>query len=99
MLGGPVTRRFQVPASFVLGGTVWTVEHTEGFENLGQCYRDEALIRLRAGMPTQIAESTFLHELVHAILYSMGVDAEHHDERNIDAASTFLHQFLLTRKH
>ena len=87
-----------VPDSFMLAGTIWTVKRVVNHQELGQCHRDTATIELRDGLPRQVEETTFFHELIHAILYTMGVDDNQHTEREIDAAGAFLHQFMLTRR-
>jgi len=86
-----------VPATFWLAGTQWKVERVAHLADLGCCLRDEATIRIRAGLPHQVDESTFCHELMHAIKFTMGLDAEKHDEQEVDAMGSLLHQFMLTR--
>jgi hypothetical protein len=86
-----------VPDSFTLAATVWTVKRIPEFADLGRCERDKATIFIREGMPPQVEETTFLHELVHAIKFMQGIDSEKHDEQDIDAFAHFLHQYLKGR--
>lgn len=64
---------------------------TEGFYDQGMCYPEEHLIRVRKELPKQAKETTFYHELVHAILFTMG--ETNHDEKYVDTFGAFLHQF------
>lgn len=86
----------KVPKTFKLAGSTWVVEQLEDFENLGQTFRDECKIILRANLSVQVKEHTFLHELCHAIKFMMG--QEDHDEIEVDAFAAFLHQFMKTAK-
>lgn len=85
-----------IPTSFLLAGIEWRVIFVDELVELGLTLRDVATIKLRSGMPAQIAEATFYHELIHAILYATG--KTEHDERDVDAIGAFLHQFTVTRK-
>lgn len=85
----------KVPKAFNLAGVRWRVVRVPGLSELGLCDRDTATIRIRAGLPKQIAETTFCHELVHAIKFARG--ETDHDEREVDSFGAFLHQFLTTR--
>lgn len=42
-------------------------------------------------MNEQLAQQTFFHELVHAILFTMGKPV--HDEEFVDTFGAFLHQY------
>jgi len=86
-----------VPDSFTLAGTRWEVKREMLTGEMGHCSRDEAIIRLNNKLAGQIEESTFYHELVHAVLFSMGKTGDKHDEEFVDLFGAFLHQFMLTR--
>ena len=88
---------FPIPSSFQLGGTLWTVHESDDITEMGHCDSSKALIRLRSDMPQQVKESTFCHELMHAIVYMAGIPLAEHSERDIDAFGNLLHQFMLTR--
>ena len=93
-----IAKQSLVPDSFTLAGTVWTVKRVPEYADLGTCARDKATIFLREGMSQQVEETTFLHELVHAIKYMQGIDAEKHDEQEIDSFAYYLHQYLKGRE-
>lgn len=87
-----------VPDAFQLAGTVWTVKREVNLpEALGECHRDKAVIVIRVGLSTQVEESTFCHELMHAIKFTMGHGGDKHDETEVDAMGGLLHQFLTSR--
>ncbi len=69
---------------------------TEGLAEYGHCDLEAATIRLRKGLPRQMREATFFHELIHAIKFSAG--ETQHDEREVDAFGNLLHQFMVTAK-
>lgn len=84
----------KIPSQFQLAGIVWTVEFVDGLDMLGLTERDKAKIKLRKGLPRQIAEATFCHELQHAFLFTMGVPEGDHDEKEIEKYAYLLHQYL-----
>lgn len=86
----------KIPKTFQLAGISWTVEEVDGMTEQGLCESEKAAIKLRKGLPQQVKEATFCHELEHAILFSMG--RTDHDEREVDAHGNLLHQFLTTYK-
>lgn len=47
-------------------------------------------------MGVQAKEQTFYHELVHAVLFTMG--KANHDEEFVDAFGSYLHQFMKTKE-
>lgn len=53
------------------------------------------MIYVREGLNEQMTQQTFFHELVHAIMFSMGHTT--HDELFTDAFGSFLHQYDKTR--
>lgn len=84
-----------VPLSFKLVGFDWTVKYVEDLSEYGLCDYSTQTIRLRAGMGKSITEQTFFHELVHAIMFSMGHTS--HDEIFVDAFGALLHQYDRTK--
>lgn len=65
---------------------------------MGCCDNSKAVISLLKSLPAHVKEQTFYHELVHAILFSMGKPQDQHDEQFTDAFATFLQQYLKTKK-
>jgi len=86
-----------IPKKFKLAGTEWKVEQVAVMSTLGMTYPDLATIHIRKGLDTQILEQTFLHELTHAILFTMG-KREDHNEEFIEGFSQLLHQYLVQQK-
>ena len=86
----------KIPKTFQLAGTKWQVQLVDGLSDLGLCDADSAVIRIKSGLSPQIEQSTFCHELVHAVLYTTGL--REHSEREVDAFGQLLHQYLTTAK-
>ena len=86
---------FKVPKGFSLAGCDWTVKIVEDISEYGTCDYATQTIRLRAGMNKSLTEQTFAHELVHAIMFSMG--HTNHDEIFVDAFGALLHQYEKTK--
>lgn len=84
-----------VATSFTLAGFDWSVRFIEGLADYGTCNPSSQEILLRAGMNEQMTQQTFCHELVHAILFTMG--KTNHDEEFTDAFGALLHQFERTK--
>ena len=84
-----------VASTFTLAGFDWTVRYVEGITEYGLCNPATQEIILRSGMNEQITHQTFLHELVHAILFTMG--KTNHDEEYTDAFGSLLHQYERTK--
>jgi predicted SprT family Zn-dependent metalloprotease len=84
-----------VAASFTLAGFNWSVRFIEGLSEYGICDPTNQEIRLRAGMNEQMTHQTFYHELVHAIMFTMG--KTNHDEEFTDVFGSLLHQYERTK--
>jgi hypothetical protein len=89
--------RFSVPSSFKLAGMTWTVIQVPGLDNLGETHRDALKIELREELTPAIKKQTFLHELLHAIWFTMG-DEEGGEEKDVEAFAQLLYQALSTMK-
>lgn len=68
-----------IPTSFQLLGHAWTVEHVhgdviakDGDRCKGLCEFDELTIRVNVDLAPSLVWHTFMHEVMHAVLYSMG---------------------------
>ena len=84
-----------VATSFTLAGFDWTVRFIEGLADYGSCNSATQEILIRDGMNEQMTQQTFFHELVHAILFTMG--KTNHDEEYTDAFGSLLHQYERTK--
>jgi hypothetical protein len=82
----------KIPKTFVLAGIRWTVEETNDISEMGHCNYSESTIRIKKDLSPQMKSATFCHELQHAIRYTTG--KYDHDEVEVDAQGTLLHQFL-----
>lgn len=84
-----------VASTFTLAGFEWTVRYVEGITEYGLCNPSTQEIIIRAGMNEQMTQQTFFHELVHAIMFTMG--KLNHDEEFTDAFGSLLHQYERTK--
>ena len=91
----PKSAKPALPTSFTLAGFEWTVVLRADLSEYGRCDPTTQVIYIREGMNKQLTEQTFFHELVHAIMFSMG--QTNHDEVFTDAFGTFLHQYDKTK--
>lgn len=90
-------KAFFIPTNFDLGGITWTVEELDVVPGcMGATSNADAKIVLLKSLPQEVKFQTFLHELNHAIMFSMGKSADAHDETFVDAHATFFLQFLKT---
>lgn len=81
--------------SFNLAGSKWVVTYLPHMEELGKCDPEKQTIFIRMDMNKQTTEQTFYHELVHAIMFTMG--KLNHDEEFVDTFGAFLHQYQVTK--
>tara|TARA_R110000822_G_scaffold69023_6_gene167874 strand:+ start:2773 stop:3024 length:252 start_codon:yes stop_codon:yes gene_type:complete len=75
---------------FKLAGITWIVKE----QTLAECgFTDPntATIALNSKLPPQSMEVTFYHELVHAIMFTMGEQV--HDERFVEGFAQLLYQY------
>lgn len=88
-----------IPKSFQLAGLKWKVKENNHLVNMGECHSARGLIYLKPdpNYSAEVREQSFYHELVHAILYTMG-DNGPHDEKFVDGFAFLLHQYMKTAK-
>jgi hypothetical protein len=86
-----------IPKTFQLAGVKWKVKNTKIMNELGLCDRDKATIHLKLDQEQSSRETTFCHELVHALKYTLG-DGGPHEEKEVDALGYLLHQYMITVK-
>ena len=82
--------------TFQLAGSKWCVNYLSHMEEMGKCDPEKQTIFIRMDMNKQTTEQTFYHELVHAIMFTMG--KLNHDEEFVDTFGAFLHQYQLTKE-
>lgn len=63
---------------------------------MGYCDPESYSIKIRSNMSDQAKQATFYHELVHAILFTMG--QTNHNEEFVDTFGGFMHQFMNTKE-
>lgn len=100
-----ITRR--MIKEFQLGGVKWTVDIDEDrlqdMEAYGISDYGKSLILLREEdkgkrRPTSSIEQVLYHEVVHAILYSLGESQLAENEKFVQQFSLLLHQFEITKR-
>ena len=84
-----------VATTFELAGSKWFVNYVMHMDDMGKCDPEKQLITIRMDMNKQSTEQTFYHELVHAILFTMG--KLNHEEEFVDTFGAFLHQYQITK--
>ena len=91
----PKSAKPTLPTSFTLAGFEWTIVVRADLSEYGRCDPSTQVIYIREGMNEQMTQQTFFHELVHAIMFTMGHTT--HDEVFTDAFGAFLHQYEKTK--
>tara|TARA_B100000530_G_scaffold259794_1_gene173062 strand:- start:1507 stop:1818 length:312 start_codon:yes stop_codon:yes gene_type:complete len=99
---------FIIPEQFEVGGRIWDVQMIEtgklldsdGQHAYGLTDFDAAIISLEKTDNLRLLYQTFLHELSHVMLYSVGVFNQEAEEihRLIDALGSALLSFHMTKK-
>ena len=89
----------KIPSTFQLAGVTWTVERNPHLINMGECHSQRGIIYLKPdpNYSQPVKEQSYCHELVHAILFTMG-DSGPHDEKFVDGFAALLHQYMNTAK-
>jgi len=88
---------------FTIGGIKWTVKKDEARLNdlnlLGLCEFPKSLISIYDnGIDNNLVEQTIYHEVVHAILESIGENALSANDKFVQNFALLLHQFEITKK-
>lgn len=95
----------RIPDAFTLAGNRWRVRlvpkkklrQDDGTYAMGECVpaSKQILIDKKLNQPLRI--QTFIHECVHAILFTMG-HIDGHDEVAIEATAQMVYQLLITQE-
>ena len=85
-----------IPTSFKLGANTWRVRYRKMPGVHGMCEADKHTIYLNPEQKPKDLYSTYLHELTHAILFTMGYDEE---EKFVAAYEQLLLQVMTTQRH
>lgn len=94
----------EIPQEFNLAGHTYKVELKKDIltveSEYGSLNEVTHVMQLQSPGPVPVSrvESTFLHELLHAIFYELGERELDKNERFIDSVSNLLHQALTSGK-
>ena len=87
---------------FMLGGVKWKVKfdnsRLDDLNLLGLSEFPKSLISLYGGIDNDLIQQTLYHEVVHAILDSMGETALSANDKFVQNFALLLHQFETTKK-
>ena len=91
----------KIPKSFKLGAHTWKIKYRKMADTFGICDPDEHIIYISthlANRSTTETEqiSTFIHEVGHAVLHTMGMDD---NEQFVIAAEELVLQIILTMRY
>jgi hypothetical protein len=82
-----------------MGGFTWRVQRRKRLKGrYGDCNMATRTIQILDTLDQDLKEQTFLHELLHCVKFSMGIEQHNHNEVEIDAMAVFLHQYMKTMK-
>jgi len=76
---------------FKLAGAEWTIKFNDSIHDLGRTDPDTFTIFVNTKQSKQGMDLAFTHELVHAILFTMG--ERDHDERFVEGFAQLLYQY------
>ncbi|HDY87105.1 MAG TPA: hypothetical protein ENH82_03195 [bacterium] len=92
----------KIPKTISIMGETITVEYVDHLETngmFGQWIAKENKILIQKELSTDIAESTFIHEVLHAVLTKAGYgDDNYYGEQFVLIISGLLHQALKKEK-
>ena len=102
--------KFKIPKSITVMSTVYKIEIVDKIEDpdVGHCYglcnKTEHVISIaKTFRGTKVLkgdmEITYLHELIHAILFAMGEHKLNGKEKFVEGFSGLLHQVMQTSKY
>lgn len=76
---------------FKLAGATWTVKYSADIHDLGRTDPDNCMIFINTKQSEQGQLLSLAHEVVHAILFTMG--EREHDERFVEGFAQLLYQY------
>lgn len=100
--------RFKIPKKFKLFGNEIIVQYDENksreLEALGACSSNlnkiiYTNISSTGTLPKDVISQTFMHELIHMILFKMGENKIAEDEKFVDLFSQLLYQYYITAEY
>ena len=83
-------KRIQPPRRIRILNLTWQVKFIDNdvSDSLGWCDYDTQTITLHASQTEESLCDTFLHELLHALFYSMAIDQNTDEEKLVSKVST-----------
>ena len=91
-----------IPTTFKLGGIEVSVVKNDALISdhgfIGLCHYTEQQIVFDPSVSPDIAEQSFIHELVHWILYVMGEEELRKNEKFVEVFAQFLYQYIQTNR-
>lgn len=94
----------RIPRSFTLMNREWsvrfmTISEREATENAyGYCDPENAVILLDPAQNRDHLVHTYYHELMHAVLFTLGRNKLSRDEELVDALGGAIHQYEVTKE-
>lgn len=76
---------------FKLAGAEWTIKYNDTIHDLGRTDPETFTIYVNTKQPKQGQEMALAHEVVHAILFTMG--KRDHDEEFVEGFAQLLYQY------
>lgn len=95
--------KFKIPSEIDLAGQTFQVVQDPSIQKLsgccGQTHFDEGVIIINPQLRPDTRNVTYFHELVHAILMTMGAGELNKDEAFVDTFGNLLWQSFKTAKY
>jgi len=87
--------KLQRPKRIKILNLTWQIQFVDkstynASDALGWCDYDQQIISLYDGQSNESISDTFLHEILHAIFYVMGIDPNNDEEKVVSKVSTGL---------
>lgn len=90
--------KFKIPNQFELAGQTFVVIQDASIKKLsgccGQTHFDDGVIIIDPNLKPDTKNITYFHELIHAILMTMGMDELNKDESFVDNFGSLLWQSI-----
>ena len=79
-----------LPCSVQIGPFTYEVRPTNNEDIIGETHNEELRIEIREGLPPQLEKETLLHEILHAIFFTLGLKTKMDEERIVETVSPIL---------
>lgn len=92
----------KIPNRIKFMGQVWRVVYEDDLVTrtgcIGESRYNTLEIALQSGMLQSTTEQTFMHELLHIIMFKMGETENRQDEKFIDVTASMIYAILVDNK-